>query len=79
MALWSVQQCWSYISKSRELRQYQTKLNFIQYRQAGINALASDAVAYSKDHPAIDPILESMGVKQSKAAATNATKANPTK
>jgi hypothetical protein len=71
ISLWSVLQCWSFISKSRELRLLQTKLNFIQYRQAGINALAGDALAYSKEHPAIDPILEAMQLKSSKPASTN--------
>jgi hypothetical protein len=74
VSLWSVLLCWNYISKSRELRLLQTKLNFIQYRQAGINALAGDAVAYSKDHPQIDPILEAIGYKQAKSASAPTNK-----
>ncbi|HWX18434.1 MAG TPA: hypothetical protein VN578_00880 [Candidatus Binatia bacterium] len=74
ISLWSVLQCWSFISKSRELRLLQTKLNFINYRQAGINALAGDAVAYSREHHEIDPILESMGLKQNKSASVPTNK-----
>ena len=39
-----------------------------------INALANDAVEYSKNHPAIDPILESVGLKPGKSAPAATSK-----
>ena len=39
-----------------------------------INALANDTLEYSKTHPAIDPILESVGLKPGKSAPTATTK-----
>jgi hypothetical protein len=68
-ALGSACLCWSYGKRARELRALQTSLSFINSRNAGINALASDALEYSKTHPDINPILEAAGVKPRSAAA----------
>jgi hypothetical protein len=67
-ALASAWLCWSYGSRARELRALQTSLTFINNRNAGINALANDALEYSKTHPDINPILEAAGVKARSAA-----------
>jgi hypothetical protein len=72
-ALASVVLCWLYISNTRELRTLQGQANIINNNRTVINALASDTMEYSKKNPAIDPILESVGLKPGKAApsATN--------
>ena len=77
-ALSSVVLCWLYISNTRELRMLQSHASQINNRRAIINALANDTVEYGKTHPAISPLLESMGLKPGKSApagaATPATK-----
>ena len=62
-ALASLVLCYMCISSSREFRalqsdamQAQAKLNVVQH-------LIADAGEYSKSNPAIDPILESIGMK----------------
>ena len=67
-ALASVVLCWLYISNTRELRGLQTQASLINNNRALINALAADTLEYSKTHPAIDPILESVGLKPGKGA-----------
>jgi hypothetical protein len=66
--LGSVVLCWLYISNTRELRSLQAQASMINNNRTVINALANDTVEYSKKHPAIDPILESVGLKPSNAA-----------
>ena len=73
-ALTSVVLCWLYISNTRELRTLQTQATLINNNRALINALAVDTVEYSKTHPAIDPILESAGLKPGKSAPAATTK-----
>ena len=67
-ALASVVMCWLYISNTRELRTLQSQAAFINNNRAIITALANDTLEYSKTHPAIDPLLESVGFKPGKAA-----------
>ncbi len=69
-ALASVVLCWLYISNTRELRSLQSQANIINNNRAVMTALANDALEYSKKNPAIDPILESVGLKPSKSGAT---------
>jgi len=73
-ALASVGLCWAYISNTRELRSLQNQAALINNNRAMINALAADTVEYSKTHPAIDPLLETMGLKPAKAAPAAASK-----
>ncbi len=68
----SVALCWLYISNTRELRSLQSQAAFINNNRAIITSLANDALEYSKTHPAIDPLLESVGFKPGKAPATTA-------
>lgn len=60
--------CWKYISNTREIRQLQTQAAMVQQNRAVVNALANEALEYSKKNPAIDPILEAANVKPSKNA-----------
>jgi len=71
-SLWSVLLCYTVIARTRELRELQGRANAFNYRQVGIQALLNDAMEYSKKNPAMDPLLESLGVKQrSSSAVTN--------
>jgi hypothetical protein len=70
----SVVLCWLYISNTRALRSLQTQAAQINNNRALINALANDTVEYGKTHPAIEPILESVGLKPGKAAPTATNK-----
>ena len=73
-ALASVVLCWLYISSTRQLRALQTQANIINNNRTVMTALANDAIEYSKRNPAIDPILESIGLKPVKTAATSTSK-----
>ena len=48
---------------ARHIRRLQPQLVQIQNSKLVIDALAGDAVEYSKRNPAIDPILQSVGMK----------------
>ena len=76
-ALLSVGFCWRYVSNTRELRTLQTQASLINNNRTMINSLANDAVEYSKKNPAIDPILESVGLKPSKSAPAATTTTKP--
>ena len=71
VSLWSLGLCWSYVSKARELRKFKTEERAIVYRQNAINALINDTLEYSKKNPnpALDQILESVGVNKALRAA----------
>ncbi len=62
-ALLSVFLCYRYISSSRQLRTLQQAVAAMNQNRAILNALAADAVEYSKSNSAINPLLESMGAK----------------
>ena len=72
-ALASIVLCWVYISNTRELRTLQAQAAQINTSRAVITALVNDTVEYSKTHPAIEPLLESVGLKPGKSnpATTN--------
>ena len=72
--LGSVILCWLYISNMRELRSLQTQASMINNNRAVINALATDTVEYSKKNKAIDPILQSVGLKPGDTNLTPATR-----
>lgn len=73
-ALLSVGLCWRYISNTRELRALQVQATMINNNRTLINALAIDVTEYSKKNPAIDPILESVGLKPGKSAPSGTSK-----
>ena len=62
-AVLSVIFCALYVSSTRELRLLQGQMTFINGRINSVTALANEALEYSKRNPAIDPILESIGMK----------------
>src|SRR3954471_22883597 len=58
----SVVFCSLYVSSTRQLRLLQGQMTIINGRTTAITALANEAVEYSKRNPAIDPILEAIGL-----------------
>jgi hypothetical protein len=71
-AVLSVIFCVLYVSSTRELRLLQGQMTFINGRINSVTALANEAFEYSKRNAAIDPILESIGMKSAKTSpATN--------
>jgi hypothetical protein len=62
--------CGVYIHTTRELRTLQTGVAIINQKQTYMKFLAEDLVEYSKRNQAIDPILESAGIKL-KTGSTN--------
>ncbi len=56
--------------QNREYRSLQRQLAQINRNSVLTQALINDCLEYSKKNPAIDPILESVGVKTSRTAAT---------
>ncbi len=69
-ALASVVLCWLYISNARELHALETQRIAVGNNLTWVNMLASDTLAYSKENPAIDAILEAADLKPPKSAAT---------
>ncbi len=66
-----------YYFKSKEVRTSQTlisEFSRLQNTQGIVNGLVNESLEYSKSHPAIDPILESIGAKPSKTAPAATTK-----
>ena len=58
----------------RQLRSLQPLIANAQNNQNVVNALANDALEYSKHNPSIDPILQAVGVKPGKAAPAASSK-----
>lgn len=76
-SLWSVWLCYSVISRTRELRQLQARFAGFNHNQQLLTALANEAVEYSKTNHAIEPLLESIGIKpRGTTSTTPATNAN---
>jgi hypothetical protein len=76
-ALASVVLCWLHISNTRELRSLQAQAAQINSNRAMINALVNESVEYSKTHPAIEPILESVGLNLKPGKSAPATTNKP--
>ena len=63
---------WDHYSSVRELQQLYARQSAIATTRAAANALASDAIDYSRTNPAIDAILFKFDLKtHSGAALTN--------
>ena len=57
-----------YMQRNGELRGLQIQAATVQQKRALTQALANDAIAYSKSNPALDPILQSFRVKGAPAS-----------
>jgi hypothetical protein len=76
--LFSMFYFYSYVNKTREIRQSQVLLMNINQRRQVFQALLFDVGEYSKTHPAIDPLLEAANLKPKPGATAPAAKP-PTK
>jgi hypothetical protein len=75
LVLGAVGLCYLFLQNTGQLRalspQVQLEANQLNARQPIVNALVADAVAYSTNHPSIEPILESAGIKTGKGYPTS--------
>jgi predicted PurR-regulated permease PerM len=69
----SVLFCLQYIMVTREARTISSQMANINLFRNTLQALANDCLAYSQTNPAINPILESVGLKP----RSGATGSNP--
>ena len=52
-----------YVQTTRKMNAMKYQVSEVNRYQAGLQALAVEALEYSKKNPAIDPILQSVGLK----------------
>jgi hypothetical protein len=62
-ALASLYLCYQCVTNASELSRLQSQATMINNNRAVMNAVATEAVEYSKKNPAIDPILEEAKIK----------------
>jgi hypothetical protein len=60
----------------RQLVRLQPQVIAAQNHRTLVTGLVAESLEYSKQHPAIDPILESIGAKPSRPAVGGAAKAS---
>ncbi len=63
----------SYVWQMREAQRLQVQINEINQARNLVQALANDAVEYSKRNPGIDPLLQSVNLKPAKPVPAPAT------
>ena len=73
-ALASVVLCLFFTSYTRQKNLLQSQATLIINKRTIINALVNDAMEYSKKNQAIDPILESVGLKPGKSTSSATSK-----
>ena len=59
-----------YVGQMRQAQRLQIQINAINQSRNLIQALANEAVEYSKRNPGIDPVLQSVNLKPQKPAST---------
>lgn len=52
-----------YVRSSKKLHTLQAQANVITQYRAAVQSLANEAIEYSKRNPAIDPVLQDIGLK----------------
>lgn len=67
-----------YYFSVKELAKLQGQFTFVNNTWSAVQSLANDAVQYSRQNPAIDPILQQFDLKP-KPAAANPPAAKPAK
>jgi hypothetical protein len=72
--LGSVAFCLFFTTSTRKLNTLRSQANFVAYRRQFMSMLVNDTLEYSKTHPAIEPTLESLRLRNAKAAATATNK-----
>jgi hypothetical protein len=73
-ALASVVLCWLYISSTRQKNSMEFNVKQMNQNRYVMSELVKDTLEYSKTHPAIDPILESLRLKAGKSVPTTTNK-----
>lgn len=66
--------CLQFMFRTRELRALSGQIAQINGYRTGIQQLAADCLQYSEKNPAINPVLEAVGLKGGKTAAKPAGK-----
>lgn len=66
----SVMFCMKHIFQTRDLRSLSMQVQGINNYRAGIQSLLSDSIEYSKKNPAIDPLLQQIGLKPGPSASS---------
>jgi len=67
--LLSVVFCLQFMFRVREYRSISGQINGINTYRGGIQALANECLQYSEKNPAINPLLETVGLKPKSAVA----------
>lgn len=68
---------YSYVNKTREIRNSQALLQNISARNQAMTALVMDVLKYSETHPAIDPLLEATSLKAKPGAVPGSPTIKP--
>lgn len=79
LALWSVGLFFMFRSRAQSLRELQIEATRLAGKQQVLSLLVNDAVEYSKTHPAMEPILQSVGVAKPGATASPSAPKTTTK
>jgi hypothetical protein len=66
--------CFRAVMVTRDSRQLGREVRAIQIEQARFQSLAAECLAYSDKNPAINPILESVKLKESRTAPASTAK-----
>lgn len=69
--------CLQFVFRTRELRTLQGEMARYQNTHAMLNVLLNDLAAYSRRDPAINPILESLGIRMGRTNPAAATAPKP--
>jgi len=66
--------CFRAVTATRDSRRLGSEARMIQFEQTRFQQLAAECLAYSDKNPAINPILESVRLKESKTAPASTAK-----
>ena len=58
-----------YVQTTRKLNALKYQVSEVNRNQSSLQALAGDAIEYSRKNPAIDPLLQTVGIKPKPGAA----------
>lgn len=67
----------AWLSSVHEMEELHAQAALASNSRAAVQALASDVLAYSRDHPAMESILQEFNMKQPGTAVTNQPAAKP--
>ena len=61
-----------WLSSMREMEELQGQVAVVNNRRAAAQALVNDAVTYSREHPAMEALLQEFNLRPANTTATNA-------